>query len=411
VKVRVILILCFILPLNVFSQSGGSRPERIILNITEAPATSIAVTWRMSDDRTDAGVQFARATPGTEFTNALVRLPAIGERLSVPKQPVAFHYSAVLKDLQAGTTYVYRVGRDSAWSEWCQFTTAQDSTAPFSFVWFGDPQDDIVEYISRVFRQSTRTMPDAKFWLFSGDITSEPEDDQLGEFFDAAGPVLRGIPSAMVPGNHDMAFRFVDGEYARNAKGKKVRDKDVSPMWHAHFTLPGNGIPDFTGTSYTFDYQGVRFVMINSNDHLEEQAAWMEPLLAKNPCRWTVVAFHHPVYSSGRDRDDRETREAFLPLFDRYHVDLVLTGHDHTYARSRKLVNNAVVPELVPGTVYVTSSSGPKFYEYTSLYDSLMARTAVRTQFYQTVAIDGTDLRYRAFTADGSLYDAFDLKK
>jgi 3',5'-cyclic AMP phosphodiesterase CpdA len=283
--------------------------------------------------------------------------------------------------------------------------------APFTFAWFGDPQDNITQYISRLFRQTIRTGPDAAFWLFSGDLTSEPEDKQIGELFDATGFAFRTIPSAMVPGNHDMGYKFADGDYARNEKGKKVREKFVSPMWRAHYTLPENGIPGFEETSYTFDYQGVRFIMINSNDRLDEQAVWMERLLAANPNRWTVVAFHHPLYSSGADRDDKKTREAFLPLFDKYRVDLVLTGHDHTYARSRKLVNGAIVAENAPGTVYVVSASGPKFYEYTSLYDSLMAKSGVNIQLYQIITVEGRHMRYRAYTADGVMYDEFELVK
>lgn len=391
--------------------ADGPRPERIILTMTTQPATSIAVAWRMGSVTGEGWVEYARATPGTAYANAPMRRAAQCEHLSVPRQPEAYHYSATLNELVPGATYVYRVGRDSSWSPWHQFTTAVDSVAPFTFTWFGDPQDDILRSIARVFQQAVRTAPASSFWLFSGDITSEPEDDQFGEFFDAAGFTLRSLPSAMVPGNHDMSFRFADGEYVRNVKGKKVREKTVSRLWNAHFTLPANGIPGTEETSYTFDYQGVRFIMINSNDRVTEQAAWMEPLLANNPNRWTVVAFHHPIYSAGRDRDDRTTREAFLPLFDRYHVDLVLTGHDHTYARSRKLVNNTIVPDSAQGTVYATSSSGPKFYEYTSLYDALMARTAVESQFYQVITIAGGRLHYRAYTADGALYDEFSLAR
>ncbi len=215
----------------------------------------------------------------------------------------------------------------------------------------------------------------------------------------------------MVPGNHDLGFRFQGDTVVRSDKGKKVRDRSVSPLWRAHLTLPENGIAGLEETSYTFDYQGVRFVMVNSNDRLEDQARWMDTLLGRNPNRWTIVLLHHPLYSSGRERDDRKTREAFLPLFDKHHVDLVLTGHDHTYARSHPLVNSAAVSVGLPGTVYVVSSSGPKFYEYTSRYDSLMARSGVNIQLYQIITVDGGRLSYRACTADGALYDSFDLRK
>jgi hypothetical protein len=393
------------------TQAGREAPQRIILNLTDSPATAMAVTWRMSEKYQDAAVEYAVSTPGTEFLRAVVRQPACMVIMNVPKEPIAYHYSAIMRGLKPGTMYVYRVGRDSLWSEWNQYVTARTDSTPFSFVWFGDPQDDISEHLSRLFRQAFRAAPDARFWLFSGDLTSEPEDEQWEELFDAPGFVFRTIPAVMVPGNHDLGFKFEDGAIARNEKGKKVREKDVSPLWRAHFTLPENGIPGLKETSYSFDYQGVRFIMINSNDRLQEQARWMDTVLSANPNRWTVVAFHHPLYSAGRERDDRKTRDAFLPLIDKYHVALVLTGHDHTYARSHRLVNNTVVSGNLSGTVYVVSASGPKFYEYTSLYDSLMAKTDTGIQLYQVITVSGGQLICRAYSADGALYDSFELTK
>lgn len=413
-RVRSAVLCCALMVLFVpvaSPQPVSGSPQRIILNLTDSPATSMAVTWRMAKEWRSAAVEYAVATPGSEFVRATKKLEARLSVLNVPKEPIAYHYSAVMSGLKAGTTYVYRVGVDSLWSEWNQFTTADSGSAPFSFLWFGDPQDQITQYISRLFRQAIQTAPQARFWLFSGDLTSEPEDDQWGELFDAQGFVPRTLPSVMVPGNHDQGFSFHGDSLVRNDKGKKVRDRSVSPLWRAHLTLPENGIAGLEETSYTFDYHGVRFVMVNSNDRLEDQARWMDTLLGRNPNRWTIVVMHHPLYSSGRERDDRKTRDAFLPLFDRHHVDLVLTGHDHTYARSFRLVNGTVVSDNVPGTVYIVSSSGPKFYEYTSRYDSLMARSGVHIQMYQIITVDGGRLSYRAWTADGAVYDSFDLRK
>jgi 3',5'-cyclic AMP phosphodiesterase CpdA len=393
------------------TQSVPGGPQRIILNLTDSPATGMAVTWRMSKEYQTAAVEYAEATPGTGFARSTHREPAVMQVLTVSSASIAYHYSAVMRALKPATTYVYRVGADSVWSEWNQFVTAEAGRAPFSFVWFGDPQDDILRYISRLFRQAICTAPQARFWLFSGDLTSEPEDDQWGELFEAQGFVTRTVPSVMVPGNHDLGFRYQGGSILRNDKGKKVRDRSVSPLWRAHLTLPENGIVGLEETSYTFDYQGVRFFMINSNDRLEDQARWMDESLVREPSRWTVVSFHHPLYSTGRERDDTMTREAFLPVFDKHHVDVVLTGHDHTYARSYKLVNGTIVPDNAPGTVYVVSSSGPKFYEYTSHYDTLMAKWSVHMQLYQVITVSGGQLTFRAYTADGALYDSFDLRK
>ncbi len=230
----------------------------------------------------------------------------------------------------------------------------------------------------------TQTAPEADFWLFSGDIIGDPEDYQIAEFFYAGAPYIRMVPQVMIPGNHDRKYkRDENGEYLRNEDGNRIRLREIDPYWHTSFTLPKNGIDGLEETSYYFDYQGVRFIMINSNDKREEQAVWMEKILKNNDNNWTIVTFHHPVYSAGRDRDRRETRDIFSPLFDKYNVDLVLTGHDHAYARSHKLKAGEIVDENKQGTVYIVSVSGPKMYSVNSNYEHLMVKQEVMLNYFK----------------------------
>ena len=145
------------------------------------------------------------------------------------------------------------------------------------------------------------------------------------------------------------------------------------------------------------------------------QVPWIESVLGDNPNRWTVVTFHHPIYSPARDRDNPKLRDLWQPLFDRYKVDLVLQGHDHTYARTGPRVFENVAAGSTHrddegGTVYVVSVSGPKMYDLTK-GDDRMRRSAEDTQLYQIITVDGDTLRYEARTAVGDLYDAFDLRK
>jgi 3',5'-cyclic AMP phosphodiesterase CpdA len=79
-----------------------------------------------------------------------------------------------------------------------------------------------------------------------------------------------------------------------------------------------------------------------------EQRAWLEATLAGATERWKIVALHHPPYSAGYQGSSREARQAFAPLFERYGVQLVLSGHDHDYQRSHPL----------NGVTYVVSGAG-----------------------------------------------------
>jgi 3',5'-cyclic AMP phosphodiesterase CpdA len=376
-------------------------PERIVLNVTADPATSIAVTWRNFEDYSDSRIQIAKASDWTDLAKDARTVPARKEGISYRNNTPDFHYSAVITDLQPDVLYAYRVGHDSVWSGWAHFRTAKSGQAPFTFSFFGDPQYDLVRYCSRVFHETFKTAPDSRFWLFVGDMIGDPEYDSLWcELFTSVGFIPTTTPFVMVPGNH---------EYPK-PKGTETQ-KELVPYWRAHYTLPENGIKGLEETSYSFDYQGVRFIMINGNEKLAEQATWMEPLLARNPCAWTVVAVHQPLYSMGRTRDERQTRDALLPLIDKYGVDLVLTGHDHVYSRSHKLKNGVVVRPDEKGTVYVVSVSGSKAYPLHLKYKDLMVKTAENVQLFQTITVDGNTLTYKSYTATGSLFDSFELKK
>jgi 3',5'-cyclic AMP phosphodiesterase CpdA len=75
------------------------------------------------------------------------------------------------------------------------------------------------------------------------------------------------------------------------------------------------------------------------------QRAFLEDTLAESTATWKIVAVHHPPYSAGYQGSSTDVREAFSPLFVRYGVQLVLSGHEHDYQRS--------VP--IDGVTYVVS--------------------------------------------------------
>jgi predicted phosphodiesterase len=306
---------------------------------------------------------------------------------------------------------LYRVGGESVWSEWIQFKTAKNFSSPFEFTYFGDAQNQYKHFVTRVFREAYKKSPDSEFWLISGDLVSEPTENQISELFYAGSPFFSYVPLAPVPGNHDRAYRKANGNYIRNQKGNKIRSDSLAAYWRSSFTLPENGISSLQESSYYFDYQGVRFIMMNSNLMLEEQSEWLESTLQQNMNKWSVVSFHHPIYSATSKRDDDRSRNAFMKVFDKYNVDLVLTGHDHAYARSYKLKNGERVEDNENGTVYVVSVSGPKMYSVNARYDEIMAKTGGYSQLFQVIRFEGNRLSYKAYTADGEIYDSFELTK
>jgi hypothetical protein len=370
-----------------------AMPDRIILNWSGDPATTQSVTWR-TDTATERGIaQIAESEDGPGFAAKAVVVNGTSELLTTDLGEARYH-SAAFANLKPATQYVYRVGDGFNWSEWNQFRTAAAGPAPLTFLYVGDAQNDLYSMWSRLIRQGYMDAFGARFIIHAGDLINRAvRDAEWGEWHRAAGWINHSLVSFPVPGNHEYG-----GE-----------ERTLAKNWQPQFTLPRNGVPGLEETNYWLDVQGTRVIALNSNRMIQEQAAWLDKLLAGNPQTWTVVAFHHPVYSTAKGRDNKLLRETWQPIFDKHAVDLVLTGHDHSYGRTN-LVTGAAARSGKSGTVYVVSVSGPKMY---SLDDGSagMQRRAEDTQLFQIIRIAGNRLSFEARTAKGTLYDAFDLEK
>lgn len=409
-------------------------PDRIVLTWSDDVCTTQSVTWRTSVDVTTAYAEIALAEAGPAYAAKARRVTAGSEALKTDINTAHFH-SVTFRDLTPASVYAYRVGDGVNWSEWLQFRTASDKPQPFSFVYFGDAQNSLRSLWSRVIREAQRDAPKAAFLLHAGDLVNRAESDaEWGEWFGAGGWLNGMMPSIAVPGNHEQA-KLEDGS------------RRLSHHWKPTFTFPENGPIGLEESCYTLTYQNARIVCLNSNTLQKEQAVWLDEVLSKNEKPWVILAFHHPIYSTGKDRDNAELRALWKPIFDKHKVDLVLQGHDHTYGRTgfdvpdvsqqdgskleayspvaaaaiRQLAEASVSTgtENVPtgvqnfdkqaGTVYVVSVSGPKMYNNNRKW--FMRRLAEDTQLYQIIHIDGRRLKFEARTAIGELYDSFELVK
>ncbi|GAB3257708.1 metallophosphoesterase family protein [Larkinella harenae] len=379
----------------------SAYPDRLTLGWQDSPTTSQSVNWRTDSTVSNAVGAILEADPSPELEKKAATVQATTQRIILDGATKLYH-TVHFKNLKPGTKYNYRVGDGTHWTEWFQFTTAHENATPFSFIYFGDAQNDIRSLWSRAIRGAYSTMPKAAFMIHAGDlITTSNADWQWGEWFEAGGWVNGMVPTLATPGNHEY---FKDDDNIRK----------VSRHWRPSFVLPENGPDRLKETAYYLDYQGTRFISLDSQGALldstvmDAQARWLENLLSQNPNRWTVVTHHHPIYSTKGGRDNKEWRVRMEPIYKKYKVDLVLQGHDHTYGRglNMPLGKNRKNPD---GPIYVVSVSGPKMYDI-GLQD-WMDRAASNTQLYQIVSIDGSRLSYQAFTVTGDLYDSFELSK
>ena len=300
------------------------------------------------------------------------------------------------------------------WTEYYHFKTASSEAKPFSFIYFGDAQNDIRTHWSRVFREAFRDAPRAAFTLHAGDLIDEDAwDAEWGQWHQGPDWVNGTIPVVATPGNHEY-FQTFDRTQNHVLESRSVRIGAPSLLF------PFKMYPMLVCKRRFITLIIKEFVLSHwiQIQHKQRKCHETCEVLENNPHPWTIVTFHHPVFSPASDRDNTELRELWKPLFDEFQVDLVLSGHDHIYARTGEVDQAKVfnVPSGYQqfydpniGTVYVVSVSGPKLYKVTK--GKYAKRFAENTQLYQIINIEGNQLRFRAFTATGNLYDEFLLQK
>jgi hypothetical protein len=398
-----------------------TAPVRIVLGWAGDAATSQAVTWRTIDavaaPRAQIGVAAAR---GEGTIGAPATVPSAPRTIRLDDGRIVTHYRAEFTGLRPATSYAYRVGDATSFSVWHRFTTASADAAPFRFIYLGDAQNGLTDRWPPIVRAAHVAAPDARFVVHAGDLMAEGYDDSLwGAWLAGMGAKAAEVPSIPVPGNHDLhRSPFVD------ASGRVLA---VSALWNAHFALPANGPAepgDLAGQNYYVDYQGVRLIAIDVNAFANDdfvpserarirraQMSWLRGVLAMNPHRWTIVVQHQPIYSVVKSRDFAEMRAVLGSIYDQYHVDLVLQGHDHVYARTHKVNGERLADPSAPGTIYVISVLGSKMYGITSTREPLMAAMREDTQLFQVVSVSPNRLSYESRTLDGTLVDAFDIVK
>jgi len=141
------------------------------------------------------------------------------------------------------------------------------------------------------------------------------------------------------------------------------------------------------------------------------QAAWLEQKLSQSHSTWKFVLYHQPAYSSGGNRDNPEERAAWTPLFDKYHVDMALQGHDHAYLRTYPLRGGQRVTSPREGTVYVIAVSGTKAYPQPKHAYTEVGMTNVATFQVLDIQTNPNRLTYRAYDGDAKVRDEQVIEK
>lgn len=149
---------------------------------------------------------------------------------------------------------------------------------------------------------------------------------------------------------------------------------------------------------YRFTKGNAAFYALNSNYLDKKQLQWLESELAKDTSEWKICFFHHPPYSSGgKHGSDKQLREVVEPIFVKYGVNLVLTGHDHFYER--------IKPQK--GIYYFVSGAGGKLRSGDVRDNSPITDKAFdRDMSFMVAEIVGDQFYFQTVSRTGETVDA-----
>ncbi|WP_406330231.1 purple acid phosphatase family protein [Streptomyces sp. NBC_00203] len=358
------------------------------------PRTEVTVSWQVPTAVKKPYIRIgAHPWDLSRKIEAEVRALYTPAGVGVSADHTQYYLHAKLTHLRPGKTYYYGVGHagfDPAAPHLLgtlgTFTTAPAHAEPFTFTAFGD---EGVGYHGLA-NDALLLGQNPAFHLHAGDIAyadpsgaGKKEDTGFDsriwdQFLAQTETVAKSVPWMPAYGNHDM-----EAWYSPNGYGGE----------EARWTLPDNG-PDKANLPgvYSFVYGNTAVISLDANDISFEipanlgisggtQTTWLEGQLKKfrasKDVDFIVIFFHHCAYcTSTAHASEGGVRQEWVPLFEKYTVDLVINGHNHQYERTDVIKGDAVVKKLpiggtaypeTEGVVYVTAgAAGRSLYAFTA---------------------------------------------
>ena len=268
-----------------------------------------------------------------------------------------FVHKALVSGLEAGKTYYYSVGNDVVMSPVRTFKT-DDGDSSFKFVAIADVQAGSLERFEKsalVVDAALSTVPDAEFLVNLGDFTDDSTNEEWNFYDQTIGSQLTGTTIVPISGNHDgLGVEYWFNNMFNLDTTESVQIKD--------------------GVNYSYDYGNAHIAVLNTNDILSisiPQMNWLKNDMNSTDKDWKIVFMHKSPYSLGKDAkwpDALYLQKSLTTVLDACDVDIVMSGHDHMYLRTKPLNHNKVSED--DGTVYVLAgTAGAKRYEVRSFLE------------------------------------------
>lgn len=343
VSILLAIAMLFCCGMAVGAQDAATGIQRVSCTVAGDAATQRGFCWYTADD-CETAVRIFDAD-GRDITVSLT--------VEVTKQEFEGNvmHKAFVSGLAAGCAYTYQVGDGAAWSEVGSFTT-DDGDDNLNFIVVGDVQASSLENFEAaadIVGKAYEVMPDAEFYATLGDFTNDSTNEEWDLYGEAFCAINMNTTLVPITGNHDRVDNWFDHMFALDTT-ESVQTKN--------------------GVNYSFDYGNVHIAVVNTNDLIaisNSQLEWLKNDMNSTSADWKIVMMHKAPYSMGKDikwPDAQYLQEALTAVCDETNVDIVMSGHDHTYLRTKPLNNNTVVSQE-DGTTYILGGTpGTKRYEF-----------------------------------------------
>jgi Calcineurin-like phosphoesterase len=307
------------------------------------------------------------------------------------KMPQSSRHQFIITKLSPATKYQYRFvvnETNEVYQEknYFQFYTQSQNKAAFKFVACGDSQQSETLAILEKYMYYKIKRENPQFLLYMGDHVHSFKKTRLWyAFFRMMRKIFPKTPYYPVVGNHC---------------GGSDRGKTAGLTYL---------LAPFGTWNYTWHYQNVYFIGINSLPLLEQDweevsriEQWMINKIEEKPvyCDFTIIQMHVPWIGPPYNRDGTESfyetylRDKWKPLFEKYKVDLILSGHKHSYVRD----NNAIITASIHGVRKYPESKTPDY-------------VARNSHHYLNVFVENNKMTVQAKLWSGLIHDEFVIQK
>ena len=404
-----VLLLTFCLLTFTIEVNAATTVYNIVTCPGEDMATQMQINWQSPTTIKNLKLEYTKAND-TKFSDSIV---VDAEYKSFSRQNdepfsgtiyVGFStpryvWNVNLNDLTPKTKYIYRIIKDNeVLSEIYNFETASKEDDEFSFLFITDPQyyDEEGAQIFNTITERHIKNDDVKFAFITGDISDKGGNSSYWDMFYTKSSIKK-IPFAATVGNHD----YYDSKTTRTD----------NYIFNNFFYNPQNGPEHVKGSSYYFVYNQALFIMLDSEEkyNTEEQKQWVRDVCKSVDCSYIIVGCHKSAYPAGPYVSLGKTFIAeWGPVFDECQVDLVLSGHDHVFTRTKNLIGGKVTNEKYQGTVYIEGgAAGPKYYAIQSQENADKWAAVVEKKICATVITLGKETySTQTYSKSGTLIDS-----